>query len=130
MSGAPDRLTRVNELLKRELSNLIARSMVAPSPSVLVSVTEVRSSVDLRNATISVSVFGGGKPERRQVLENLVEARKDFQHELAATLGFKHTPVLNFRIDTRVAAGDRVLALLDRIEDGEPKPQDADIDVD
>ena len=61
MSGAPDRLTRVNELIKREMSELITRYSIAPSPSMLVSVTEVRTSVDLRNATVSISIFGGKK---------------------------------------------------------------------
>ena len=115
MSGAPDRLTRVNELLKRALSDLIARGSVAPRPGVLVSVTEVRASVDIRNATVSVSIFGGTKSDRRQVLDNLNAARRDFQQSLARELGFKHTPVLRFRPDTRVAAGDRVLAILDEL---------------
>ena len=116
MSAAPDRLTRVNELIKRELSELIVKYSIAPSLSVLVSVTEVRTSVDLRNATVSVSVFGGDNIANRLVLENLNSARRDFQSAMARSLGFKHTPVLNFRIDKRVAAGDRVLALLEEME--------------
>lgn len=116
MSGAPDRLTRVNELIKREMSELITRYSIAPSPSILVSVTEVRTSVDLRNATVSVSVFGGDKIAQRMVLENLNAARRDFQSAMARSLGFKHTPVLAFRIDKRVAAGDRVFALLEELE--------------
>lgn len=116
MTAAPDRLTRVNELIKREVSDLILRNSVSPSPTVLVSVTEVRTSVDLRNATVSVSVFGGDKITRRMVLDNLNAARRDFQSAMARTLGFKHTPVLTFRIDTRVAAGDRVLELLEEME--------------
>ncbi len=116
MSGAPDRLTRVNELIKREMSELITRYSIAPSPSMLVSVTEVRTSVDLRNATVSVSVFGGDKIAQRMVLENLNAARRDFQSAMARSLGFKHTPVLAFRIDKRVAAGDRVFALLEELE--------------
>ena len=120
MSGAPDRLTRVNELIKREMSDLINRFSIAPSPSVLVSVTEVRTSVDLRNATVSVSVFNGDNIINRQVLENLNSARKDFQSAMARSLGFKHTPVLTFRIDKRVAAGDRVLALLDEMQQESP----------
>ena len=116
MSGAPDRLTRVNELIKREMSELITRYSIAPSPSMLVSVTEVRTSVDLRNATVSVSVFGGDKIAQRMVLDNLNAARRDFQSSMARTLGFKHTPVLAFRIDKRVAAGDRVFALLEELE--------------
>lgn len=116
MGAAPDRLTRVNELIKREISDLIYRNSVSPSASVLVSVTEVRTSVDLRNATVSVSVFGGDNIARRMVLENLNAARRDFQSAMAKTLGFKHTPVLMFRIDNRVAAGDRVLELLAEME--------------
>lgn len=116
MGAAPDRLTRVNELIKRELSDLITRFSVAPSPSVLISVTEVRTSVDLRNATVSVSVFNGDKIVNRQVLETLNSKRRDFQSAMAKTLGFKHTPVLNFRIDSRVAAGDRVFAMLEEME--------------
>ena len=116
MSGAPDRLTRVNELLKRSLSDLIARGSIAPRPEILVSVTEVRASVDLRNATVGVSVFGGTRGDSRQVLDNLNAARRDFQQALARELGFKHTPVLRFRLDARVAKGDRVLAILDELE--------------
>ena len=116
MGAAPDRLTRVNERLKRELSDLITRFSIAPSPSVLISVTEVRTSVDLRNATVSVSVFNGDKIVNRQVLEALNSKRRDFQSAMARTLGFKHTPVLNFRIDSRVAAGDRVFAMLEEME--------------
>lgn len=115
MGAAPDRLTRVNELIKRELSELIYRNSVSPS-SVLVSVTEVRTSVDLRNATVSVSVFGGDNIARRIVLENLNSCRRDLQSAMARSLGFKHTPVLAFRIDNRVAAGDRVLELLAEME--------------
>ena len=120
MGAAPDRLTRVNELIKREMSELITRYSIAPSPSMLVSVTEVRTSVDLRNATVSVSVFGGDKIAQRMILENLNAARRDFQSTMARTLGFKHTPVLTFRIDKRVAAGDRVFALLEEMESEQP----------
>ena len=120
MGAAPDRLTRVNELIKREMSELISRYSIAPSPSMLVSVTEVRTSVDLRNATVSVSVFGGDKAAQRMVLESLNAARRDFQSDIARTLGFKHTPVLTFRIDKRVAAGDRVFALLEEMENEQP----------
>lgn len=120
MPAAPDRLTRVNELIKRELSDLITRNSIAPSASVLVSVTEVRTSVDLRNATVSVSVFGADNIARRMVLDSLNASRRDFQSAMARSLGFKHTPVLNFRIDNRVAAGDRVLAILEEMESASP----------
>ena len=106
-----DRLTRVNELLKRELAQLIGEMHGRPE-SMLASVTEVNASVDLRQATVYVSVFGGTSAQRRIFFEELDAERAGFQRELARRLGFKHTPVLAFRDDHRREQGDRVLAIL------------------
>lgn len=106
-----DRLTRVNELLKRELAQMVEEMHNRPS-SMLASITQVNASVDLRQATVYVSVFGGTPAQRRMFFEELEAERGGFQRDLAHTLGFKHTPVLNFREDTRQAQGDRVLAIL------------------
>ena len=106
-----DRLTRVNELLKRELA-LLLETMHHRSASMLASVTQVNASVDLRQATVYVSVFGGTPAERRALFAELEAERVEFQHRLAVSLGFKHTPVLTFREDRRQEQGDRVLAIL------------------
>ena len=106
-----DRLTRVNELLKREIAQLIENMHGRPA-SMLASVTQVNASVDLRQATVYVSVFGGTPAQRRIFFEELEGERVAFQHELARSLGFKHTPVLAFRDDKRQEQGDRVLAIL------------------
>lgn len=45
MAEKVDRLTRVNELLKREIANAIERGLIT-APGMLVSVTEVNTSVD------------------------------------------------------------------------------------
>ena len=116
-----DRLTRVNELLKREIAQLIEEMHGCPA-SMLASVTQVNASVDLRQATVYVSVFGGTPAQRRSFFEELEGERVAFQHELAHSLGFKHTPVLTFRDDKRQEQGDRVLAILaesERKEAGE-----------
>ena len=106
-----DRLTRVNELLKRELARLIEEMPGRPA-SMLASVTQVNASVDLRQATVYVSIFGGDAPARRRFFGELEAERTAFQRELGRTLGFKHTPVLTFRDDRRQAQGDRVLEII------------------
>ncbi len=111
-----DRLTRVNELLKRELAGLLERGLVVFPPKLLVSVTAVTASVDLRRARVLVSVFGGGPAEQREVFKALAGERVELQRRIARTLGFKHTPVLEFEPDDRMAAGDRVLELLREAE--------------
>jgi len=110
-----DRLTRVNELLKRELGALIEADRMWPG-NILVSVTGVSSSTDLRNATVSVSIFGGDNKMRRHILEELELHAPDWQDSLAANLGFKHTPVLCFKLDRSIEKGDRVFALLNAAE--------------
>lgn len=118
MAEKVDRLTRVNALLKREIANLLERDLLSES-GILVSIPEVRASVDLRNATVSVSMLGGDPAGRRRVMERLREERVEIQHRLAETLGFKHTPVLEFRQDRRTEQGDRVLAILQEAEASE-----------
>lgn len=116
MSGGVDRLLRVNELIKREVAMLIERDAVAPAGT-LVSVTGVSTSVDLRNATVSVSIFGG-KPEKvyPEVERRLNFHRVEWQRHMAKTLSFKRTPVLSFRVDDTMAAGDRVLDIIAEVE--------------
>ena len=117
MAEKVDRLTRVNELLKRELADDITRGLIS-APGMLVSVTEVKTSVDLRNATVYVSIFGGAASDKERVMQELDRVRVEFQRNIASTLGFKHTPVLYFKRDLRQEKGDRVLEILNGAEDG------------
>ena len=112
MAEKVDRLTRVNELIKRELADYLEKFPVAAATGMLVSITEVNPSVDLRNATVSVSIFGGKNSDRSDIFHELAAKRHDMQRVLARTLAFKHTPVLNFKPDHRLEMGDRVLAIL------------------
>ena len=114
MADTIDRLTRVNELLKREIASEIERLVMAQSSGMLISVTEVRTSVDLRNATVGISIFGGNKTASSSaaVFKELNARKSDIQRHLARVLGFKHTPVLTFKEDRRTELGDKVLELL------------------
>jgi len=111
----PDRMLRVNELLKRELA-AEAELLILPEANMLLSITEVAASIDLRHAMVFVSIFGGSPAARRHIFGELERRRVVWQEKLARRLGFKHTPVLEFRSDERTAEGDRVLAILNAAE--------------
>ena len=115
MAEKIDRLTRVNELIKRELAALVEK-ISPPAGNMLISVTEVSASVDLRNASVSISIFGGSNAERKEVFDTLNAKRVHFQKHLAKYLAFKHTPVLSFKPDHRLELGDRVLEILNSVE--------------
>ncbi len=115
-----DRMTRVNELIKRELARLIEEDRVWAN-NILVSVTAVNTSTDLRNATVGISIFGGTNADKQKIMAELDLRKVNFQDELASELGFKRTPVLTFKTDNSIERGDRVFALLNQAGNNAPE---------
>ena len=74
MAQSHDRIARVNEILKREIADIIEKRGVGGGDT-LVSVTKVHASESLRNATVYVSVFGSKPPE--EILRALNKLRPD-----------------------------------------------------
>jgi ribosome-binding factor A len=118
MSGVP-RMTRVNELLKRELADLIKKN-VEYSSDCLVSVTEVSVAPNLRHAKVLVSILGKDTDsEKMKILKKIENKRYIIQNQMSNHVVLKYTPVLEFRLDKKVEAGDRVLAILQKMEEGD-----------
>jgi ribosome-binding factor A len=116
MSTSP-RIVRVNEILKRELADLIERENPAEDSSVLVSVFEVRTAPNLRKATVCISVFGGDQNTPKKVLANLLKKRKAIQRQMSKHVVLKYTPVLEFKIDDRIESADNVLQIIREMEE-------------
>lgn len=68
------RMLRVNELLKREIADLLERVDFSME-NCLVSISEVQTSPDLRHAKVHVSILGGDDEMNRNVLRFLRENR-------------------------------------------------------
>ncbi len=118
MAFAPDRIARVNEILKREIAEILEKENIA-IPNVLISITKVQCSSCLKNATVYVSVYGGGKTAEREAVSLLEEKRALIQKRVAKTVILKYTPVLRFTLDRNLEEGDRVLGILRELEAGE-----------
>jgi ribosome-binding factor A len=106
-----DRMTRVNELLKRELGEIFERRICGDFDC-LVTVTAVKTSPDLHNAHVYVSVFGT-ENQRKVVLTTLLKKRKDIQREMSRHVILKCTPVLEFQLDTTLDDADRIHKILE-----------------
>lgn len=112
----------MRELLKRELSAILQRELPL-SQGGLFTVNEVLVSNDLRNATVCVGFFGSPEQQRRGwALLRQQQAR--IQDQLAHAVVLKNTPKLRFEPDTSVARGDRILQILDQIEDELPADEE------
>ena len=108
------RLLRVRELLKRSLSEVIQREVPVEKAG-LVTVNEVDVSPDLRQAKVYVGVLGtAGQKQKAMAL--LRKHRARFQSHIAQNVILKYTPQLRFFVDESVVRGNRVLEILDELE--------------
>jgi ribosome-binding factor A len=107
------RLLRVNEVLKRELSAIIAREIAFEKG--LVTINHVDVTSDLKNAHVFVSVLGANGPK---VIDELEGRRKTLQSELARHVVLKYTPHLVFHLDDSIERGTRIIEILQEIDPG------------
>lgn len=116
-----DRITRVNEILKREIADLLQRQSFSEKFGALVSVTRVECSTTLKQADVYVSMFGieAGSDREQEILSALVRLKSDIQRRMSKHVILKYTPVLRFLADHNLAEGDRVLQLLRELEGDE-----------
>jgi ribosome-binding factor A len=106
------RLLRVNELVKRELSGIIAREI--NFEGALVSINAVDVAPDLKSAQVFVSILGADNKDN--VIDKLESHRPALQAELARHVVLKYTPHLIFHLDESIKRGARVLEILDNLE--------------
>ncbi len=107
------RLERVNELIKRELGELIGRQCRFTAQ--LVTLQQVDITPDLKHAHVFVSVIGN-EDEQKQALATLHDSRADLQRALSKRVVLKYTPLLHFKLDIAAERGDRILHILDELK--------------
>lgn len=119
-----DRLQRVNSLVLREIAEAIPTVMGGAGIDLAaVTVTSVSVASNLRNATVSVSVFGH-ENEREHIVSQFRARRNEFQKLINRDIHLKYTPVLRFVLDESLEKGDHVLDVLSKMEESGEIPKD------
>ena len=108
------RIERVNNLIRREISELLQRQVKDPRLGSFVIVTEVSTSPDLKYAKIFVSRIGS-EEEKQETLSALAGASRFLRNELTKRLKLRRIPELSFLWDDSIERGDHLLQLIDRI---------------
>ena len=114
------RIARVEELLKRELSSILQRSLKDPRIG-FVTIARIKVSADLRHAKVFVSVMGEDEA-RQKTMEGLTSACGYIQRELGSRVKMKFLPRLEFILDDSLDYGFHIMDLLRKI--GEEKKND------
>jgi ribosome-binding factor A len=97
--GPSQRQLRVGELIRRTLSDVLAKGDVHDPELNRLSITvaEVRTSPDLRVATAYVMPLGGG--HRDEAIAALKRNRPELRRAVSRALTLKFSPELRFEID-------------------------------
>ena len=112
------RVQRVQELLKRQLGEIIRRELPLREGG-LITVNDVEISKDLQLATVYVGIIGSAG-QVKQGMDLLLQERKRLQGMVGRAVILKYTPLLRFVLDDSISRGNRVLAILDEIERSNP----------
>ena len=118
-----NRMNRVNEELKRELSNIINYEVKNSNVTGMISVTKVKTSPDLKYARISVSIINS--KNIKQTLAGLKAASGFIRSRIAEKMNLRVTPELVFELDESLVYGEKIDRILERVmKDIKPEPKE------
>lgn len=108
-----NRTVRVNELVQRELSDILRKRYQAES--VTITISEVRVSPDLRDARVFVAVVGD-ETAAEEKLKWLRRHAAEIRAEIARRIVLKYLPKFEYVLDRSAVRGARILEVLGEIE--------------
>lgn len=112
-----NRTVRINELIHRELNDILRRHYQAEA--VAITVTEVRIATDLRDGKVFVAIIGDDELIIRRMAWLRRQAR-DIREELARRITLKFLPKLTYSIDETTPRSAKVLQMLDDMVKANP----------
>lgn len=121
-----NRTVRVNELVQREISDILRKRHQAEA--VAITITEVRVSPDLRDARVFVSIVGDDEFAEKK-MKWLRSKASDIREEVGRRIVLKYLPKFEYLLDKSAVRGARILQVLDEIDHPrtpEPEPEPGD----
>lgn len=111
---ANQRITRINEAIRKEISEIIRGEIKDPRVSdAMISVVDVETTSDLKQAKVFISVLQESKKEG--VLLGLQAASGYIRKEIARRINLRNTPELLFRLDESIEYGMKMSKVIDTI---------------
>ena len=107
------RIVRVCELVKREISDLLHTRY--QTEAVHITITEVEVSPDLRHARVFYSVVGQDNHEK-EAKSFLRRHASDIRHQIGKRIVLKYLPMLEFIPDDSIERGIRLNTLIDELD--------------
>ena len=104
------RLNRINEELKKELSQILNYELKNPNVTGMLSVTRVKITPDFKYAKVYVSILNS--KNIKKTMEGLKESSGFMRSRLAKTVNLRITPELVFEVDDSLEYGEKIDSIL------------------
>ena len=105
-----NRLNRINEELKKEISQIISFELKNPDATGLISVTKVKITPDLKYAKVYVSLLNSKNEEK--TIEALKSSAGFIRSSIAKRINLRITPELVFEKDDSMEYGMKIDSIL------------------
>ena len=111
-----NRQLRVNELLRRNLSDIISEVDLydLDIKNISITVTQVKSSADLKIAYVYVLPLGGDYEEK--VIQNLINLKGYIKNKLSKKINLKFMPEIKFIPDDTYEKIEKTNKIFDKIK--------------
>jgi ribosome-binding factor A len=123
-SNKSNRMYKVDEELKKEISNIISLELKNPHLTGLISVTGVKTTPDLRFAKVFVSMIN--EKNKKENLKILKQSSGYIRSEVARRVNLRTTPELIFEFDESLEYGSRIDEILKDITKDFKKNEEGD----
>lgn len=114
MAKNTNRLGRINEELKKEISQVLNYELKNPDVTGMVSVTKVKITPDLKYAKVYVSVLNSKNLQK--TMNGLKESSGFVRSRIAQTVNLRITPEIIFEYDDSIEYGEKIDAILKNLK--------------
>ena len=108
-----NRIGRMNEDYRKELSQIIGYELKNPNITGMISVTKVKVTPDLKYAKVYVSILNS--KNIKDTMEGLKKSSGFIRTELAKRINLRNTPEIVFEIDDSMEYGAKIDSILKEI---------------
>ena len=113
MQKNENRFNRIDEELKREISQIINYELKNPNVTGLISVTKAHVTKDLKYAKVYVSILNS--KNIKETLAGLKKSSGYIRSEIAKRINLRVTPELIFELDDSIEYGAKIDTILKEI---------------
>ncbi|WP_027634225.1 30S ribosome-binding factor RbfA [Clostridium hydrogeniformans] len=107
---------RINEEVKKELSEIIRYEIKDPRLTAMISITQVDVTKDLKYAKVYISIFG--KEEEKETCLNILKSSKGFMRRaLGNRIKLRCVPELIIELDNSIEHGMYIDSLIHKIKE-------------